>query len=69
MKHKIISSKDGSNQVVEAMDFRSDGGSARRFESRHGHFFYDNGGATRKRADKREAQASTCRNERSECRR
>ena len=43
------------------------------FDSRHGRFFFffydDDGGATRSGAREREARASTCRNESSECRR
>ena len=60
--------------MVKAMDFRSDGGFACRFDSLHKDFFPfdfydDDGGATHRGADKRKACVSTSRNERRECRR
>ena len=53
--------------MVKAMDFVSEG-SACMFGSRF-YIYDDDGGATRSGAGEHEAQALTCRNERSECRR
>ena len=61
--------------MVKAADLRSGEGSVCRFDSRHGQFIFlylfydDDGGAACSGAGERKAQALTCRNERSECRR